>query len=166
MLHVEDLDALSCLIPPTTDLEFAYAWKREVFFLYIGLTLKESITKSCFKTIWNRSVQLKSENLFTEIVVRGDVFVLDNATAFNLIGDYGARSLLFYSELEAILDQRRRMTTSYMDKKRVYLGVRWTTGLEDTIKSEVSSSKGKKIVSDIEWRKTLTELELIFKTQD
>lgn len=38
MLHVEDLEALFELIPPTSNLEFAYGWKREVFFLHNGLS--------------------------------------------------------------------------------------------------------------------------------
>lgn len=33
-LHVEDLEVLSELIPPTDNIEFAYAWEREIFFLY------------------------------------------------------------------------------------------------------------------------------------
>lgn len=166
VLHVENLEALFELIPPTDDVEFAYAWEREVFFLYTGLTFKEYISKSRFKSVWAKAVQIRSENLFTEIVGRGEVVVEDNAGAFCLIGDYGARILLFYSELEEKLAKRRQVAASYLGQQRVQIGEQLTRGVKEAIGVAASSSKSKGLVAPAEWMKTLTELSNAFKTQD
>lgn len=95
------LDELLELVPPTTCLEEAYLWERQVFFIHTGLTLGEALSESRFKFLWKEASFLHCENLFTEIVLRGDVIPENPVATYFLIGDYGARVLQFYATLEA-----------------------------------------------------------------
>jgi len=143
-------------------LEFAYALEREMFFLHTGLKFKESLSKARFKTIWNRAVQLKSENLFAEIVARGEVEPKDKLTAISLIGDYGARTLLFYSELEAVQAQRRRMAETYLEKKRFYAGSKLLEGVVGALAASGLALQA----ADTDWVKSITILDEVFKAPD
>jgi len=113
--------------------------------------------------VWARAIQLKCENLFTEIVGRGDVVLEDNATAFAQIGDYGAHCLLFYSEFEDLLAKRRQMAANYVGQRRTTLGTKLSDGVAAAIRAMVSSTKTKGLVSTAKWAQTITELERNFR---
>ena len=62
--------------------------------------LEEELTQEQFQTLWQFSVSLKYENLFTEILARKHLRLLDPFAAFVKIGDVGARIYLYYSMCE------------------------------------------------------------------
>lgn len=159
VIHAEELDIFSLQVPPTADLEFAYVRERNVFFLQIGLNFKDYLFKGRFKTIWNRTVQLKKENVLTKIVARGNLHINDNLGAILLIGDYGARSLLFYSELEGVQAHRRRTAASYSGKNRIYLG----SILEKGLSKALSTSNPNSAAVDTESVKAINALKEEFR---
>ena len=57
------------LVPPTTNLEHAYALDRQVFYTLFRLTYRENIDPIQFEAIWQQACVHELENLSTEMVV-------------------------------------------------------------------------------------------------
>ena len=76
------------LVPPTTNLEHAYALDRQVFYTLFRLTYRENLDPIRFEAIWQQACVHELENLLTELVVRADVEVKDKAIAYIRIGDF------------------------------------------------------------------------------
>lgn len=112
------LNELLKLVPPAGSVEEAYIWEREIFFIHTGLSLKESVSELKFQFLWKKARLLCSEDLFTEMLVRGDIVLENPAQAYYVVGDYGARILKFYTTLEDALASRRHSAAICASKQR------------------------------------------------
>ena len=72
----------------------------QLFFIVTGLKGKEWLDHSRFQKLWQQSVEWGVENLLVEILVRKRLNLSDPYSAFVVIGDVGARVLLYYAALE------------------------------------------------------------------
>jgi hypothetical protein len=88
--------------------EFFELYERQcqLFLLFVGLKKSEWIDHSRFKELWRQSLDLGVENLFVEILARKHINLSDPYSAFMMIGDVGARVLLYYASLEQQWVQR------------------------------------------------------------
>lgn len=77
-----------------------YERQCQLFLLFVGLRKSEWIDHSRFKELWHQSLDLGIENLFVEILARRHINLSDPYSAFMVIGDVGARVLLYYGSLE------------------------------------------------------------------
>lgn len=75
--------------------------QSQLFLLVVGLKKAAWIDHSCFLTLWQHSLEWGVENLFVEILARRQVNLSDPYSAFIVIGDFGARILLYYASLES-----------------------------------------------------------------
>ena len=95
--------------PVSSNLFQFYEQQRDLFFLTQGLTKSMWIDHSQFLRIWQTSVKLGIENLFTEILARKHVLLSDPHSAFLVIGDMGARVLMYYASLEGQWSSRHEL---------------------------------------------------------
>jgi hypothetical protein len=84
-----------------------YEQQRDLLFLTLGVTRSECLDHSHFHRLWRQSVQLGVENLFTETLARKEIQLSDPHSAFLIIGDIGARILLYYAQLESQWSSRK-----------------------------------------------------------
>lgn len=87
-----------CSVPK--DIFQLYENQRQLFFLVVGLKKVEWIDHHRFKELWQQRLEWGVENLFAEILARKHVYLSDPYSTFMMIGDVGARILLYYSSLE------------------------------------------------------------------
>jgi len=66
------------------------------------LTLYQRLSVMAFKNLWKWAEVLKQEDLLVEIVVRGDLLLVDYVEAYWLMGDLGARLLYYHRQLEEV----------------------------------------------------------------
>ena len=92
---------------PQFNLHHLYEVQRDLFLIMCGKELDEVLTKEQFESLWDFSVSLKYENLFTEMLARKHLRLEDPFAAFVKIGDVGARIYLYYSGCEEQLQVRR-----------------------------------------------------------
>ena len=97
--------------PVSPNLFHCYEQQRDLFLLTQGLTKSMWIDHSQFLQTWQASVQLGLENLFAEILARKHVQLSDPHSAFMVIGDMGARVLLYYASLEGQWSSRHELLT-------------------------------------------------------
>lgn len=86
--------------PAPGNLFHLYELQRDLFLFTHGLTRSDWLDHSLFVGIWQGSSEIGVENLFTEILARKHLQLSDPHSAFMLIGDMGARVLLYYASLE------------------------------------------------------------------
>ena len=108
----QELKELLKLVPPTTNLEHAYALDRQVFYTLFQLEYREQLNPHRFETLWQAVCVYELENLLTEMVVRADLELEDKPATYIRIGDFGLHRLLYYAKLEAELGQRQEVTSS------------------------------------------------------
>jgi hypothetical protein len=60
-----------------------------------------------FGQAWLRTSEYNLENLLVEVVVRGELDLLDKGVAYTQIGDFGIWRLLYLAKLEADLESKR-----------------------------------------------------------
>lgn len=77
-----------------------YELQSQLFFLMTELKKFDWINHTMFQQIWNQSVQWGVENLLAEILARRHLNLSDPHSAFIVLGDLGARVLLYYAALE------------------------------------------------------------------
>ena len=106
-LTPESLLELTEYVPPTSNLEHAYAFDRQVLFLMLNLNWRETLSTFQFGFVWPRACYFNLENLLVEAILRGDLELEDYGAAYSQIGDFGLRRILYYSKLESDLATRR-----------------------------------------------------------
>ena len=89
----------TCPVPK--NLFHLYEVQRDLFLVTHNLARFDWLDHSQFVAIWQGSVELGVENLFAEILARKHLQLSDPHAAFMLIGDLGARVLLYYASLES-----------------------------------------------------------------
>ena len=119
---------------PTSLIEMAYAWERDILFFVTGLTYKEWINEKQWAQAWECAATIGKENLLAEIVIRGDLILQNHNDAYSYIGDYGCSSLLGLRIIERKLARRRAIEQLFWKRRR-----------ETLIVSELDA----KLVSDI-----------------
>ena len=92
---------------PTSNLEHAYAFDRQVLFLMLNLNRHETLSTFQFGSVWPRACYFNLENLLVEVIVRGDLELEDYGAAYSQIGNFGLRRILYYNKLESDLATRR-----------------------------------------------------------
>lgn len=95
--------------PMSSSLFQLYERQRDLFFLTQGLAKSVWLDHSQFLRIWQVSVRLGVENPFTEILARKHLQLSDPHSAFLVIGDVGARVLMYYASLEGQWSLRREL---------------------------------------------------------
>ena len=93
--------------PPTSNLEHGYAFDRQVLFLVLYLNWQETLSNSQFRIVWSRAYYYNLENVLLEVILRGNLEQEEYGAAYNQIGDFGIRRILYYSKLESDLAMRR-----------------------------------------------------------
>ena len=94
-------------VVPNFNLHHWYVFKRDLFLTMVGLELEARITREQFQELWGLSLKCLQENLFTEILARKHLILLDPFAAYVVLGDVGARIYLYYAECEEQLHIRR-----------------------------------------------------------
>ena len=69
------------------NLQHLYKLQRDLFLIMAGKKLEELLNEEQFQTLWEFSVRLKVENLFTKILARKHLRLLDIFATFLKIGD-------------------------------------------------------------------------------
>lgn len=87
--------------PAPRNLFHLYKIQRDLFLFTHGLTRSDWLDHSQFARIWHGSSEIGVENLFAEILARKHLQLSDPHAAFMVIGDMGARVLLYYASLES-----------------------------------------------------------------
>ena len=77
-----DLKELLELVPPTPNLEHAYALDRQVFYTLFQLEYRERLDPHRFEALWQAAYSYELENLLTEIVVRANLELMDKPAAY------------------------------------------------------------------------------------
>ena len=103
-VSVDGVLALSYYIPPAHNVEHAYAFDRQLFFLVADLVLQQYVCIGEFQRLWQFVADLKREDLLVEIIVRGDLILEDYVAPYWLIGDLGVQLLRYYREMEEVQD--------------------------------------------------------------
>ena len=135
--------------PTSQSLFQLYEVQRDLFLMIHQLVRSDWLDHSLFVKIWQDSKERGVENLFTEILARKHIQLSDPHAAFLLIGDMGARILLYYASLEEQWVIRQNM--SVKDDRRV---VNW-----QDYSTRVSSQFYAQNQSDLyEWQQVLSEL--------
>ena len=94
---------------PNFNLHQFYDFQRDLFLTMVGLELEACLTREQFQELWEFSVRCSVENLFTEILARKHLILLDPFTAYVVLGDVGARIYLYYADCEEQLHIRRAL---------------------------------------------------------
>ena len=131
--------------------EFFELYERQcqLFLLFVGLKKSEWIDHSRFKELWRQSLDLGIENLFVEILARRHINLSDPYSAFMVIGDVGARVLLYYASLEQQWVWRCHNAT---------IGEKKEVSWQDYGVQVTSQFYGQPLESLQSWRDTLQEL--------
>lgn len=94
-------------IVPHFNLHQLYELHRDLFLIMVGLESEAWLNQEQFQAIWDFCEKFNVKNLFTEILARKHLRLMDPFSAFVLIGDVGARIYLYYADCEAQLQLRR-----------------------------------------------------------
>ena len=87
--------------PATQNILQMYELQSQFFFLVTGLKKFAWINHTTFQQIWKQSTEWGVENLCAEILARRHLNLSDPYSAFLVLGDLGARVLLYYATLES-----------------------------------------------------------------
>ena len=86
--------------PAPQNLFQMYELQSQLFFLITRLKKFAWIDHLMFQQIWRQSIQRGVENLLAEILAHRHLNLSDPYSAFIVLGDLGARVLLYYASLE------------------------------------------------------------------
>ena len=117
----QELKELLELIPPTVNLEHAYALERQVLYTLFQLEYRERLDPYQFEATWQVACFYKLENLLTKIVVHAILELVYKLAAYIRIKDFGLRRVLYYAKLESELGQRRKLAASTYKGVHSYL---------------------------------------------
>lgn len=78
-----------------------YESQCQLFLLAMGLQKIMWIDHSQFQRMWHQSEVWGVENIFVEILARREIQLSNPYSAFIIIGDLGARIILYYTSLES-----------------------------------------------------------------
>ena len=86
--------------PATKNLLQMYEVQSQLFSKLTSLAKFTWINHNCFLKWWKHSLEWGVENLFVKILAHRHINLSDPYYAFIVIGDFGARILLYYASLE------------------------------------------------------------------
>lgn len=78
-----------------------YERQCQFFLLMLGLKRHTWIDHSRFQQVWQQSEAWGVENLFAKMLARREIYLFNPYSVFMVIGDLGARVLLYYASLES-----------------------------------------------------------------
>jgi hypothetical protein len=102
------------------------------------------------------AVEYSLEDLFVEILVRGDLDLDDWVSAYWVIGDFGVRLLRYYKQMEEVQAARYRWGKEQSTQIREPDCATWTTSVEAAL------AQNWKNCSIEEWKATLHIMLLEF----
>lgn len=142
---------------PQFNLHHLYELQRDIFLIMAGKQIEDTLTHNQFQTMWEFSVELKVENLFTEILARKHLRLSDPFAAFLKIGDVGARIYLYYSGCEEQL-QLKRSNGRYV-AERVVDWVDYGSQMAEQFVGQDSETRA-------QWRRNLEALLIRVKDEE
>ena len=74
--------------------------QRDLFLIIHKLTTTEWLDYRHFQEVWQQSVEMGVKNLFVEILAQKHLQLSNPHSAFLVVGNMGARILLYYSSLK------------------------------------------------------------------
>ena len=125
MLGDDQLLGLSNWVLAAKTLEHAYLYDHEVFFLLMDVEQAVTLTAPEFEIVAKHAKAKGLENLFVEILIRGNLTVEDYAQAYWKFGDLGVRSFLYRWEAEKNQAQRRQMEPAMAKLNRRICCTEW-----------------------------------------
>jgi predicted GNAT family acetyltransferase len=126
VIRAEDLLSLTDWLPPVQTLEQAYRWDRELFYLLVNVQPNDELSPKQVERVWKKACTYSMENLFAEILVRGELSVENPAKTYWLLGDLAARVLLYHAESEAHQSERRLKESAMAKTVRQISHDNWT----------------------------------------
>lgn len=126
-----------------------YEAQRDLFFITHQLVRSAWLDHSLFVKVWQDSKEWGVENLFAEILARKHLQLSDPHAAFLIMGDIGARILLYYASLEDQWIIRHHLNVK--DDRRL---VSW----QDYSTRVSSQFYGQSQTSLYEWQQVLSDL--------
>jgi hypothetical protein len=135
--------------PVTHGLFELYESQRDLFLLTRKIVRGDWLDHSQFLKIWALSCEEGLENLLAEILARKHLQLSDPHSAFLVIGDMGARVLLYYSSLESQWVNRRSL--SHQGEKRLVSWQDYSTRISSQFYGQTQSSL-------CEWQSVLQDL--------
>ena len=143
------------LAPIATSLEEQYQWEQELFLAMVGEL--NAVTRDVFRQLWEVCTYWGRDNLLVEIIMRGDLGVVDPVQLFLACGDFGARVFEYYRSLEGLMaDQKSRDFP------------RWDRKVDGTghVACILSTTKSYPVVDQmVQWKKSITRLATIFEDE-
>lgn len=144
-------------VMPNFNLHHLYVVQRDLFLTMVGLGVGACLTSEQFQELWDFATKCLSENLFTEILARKHLILLDPFQAYIVIGDVGARIYLYYADCEDQLYNRR--TLGRQVEERVVDWTDYGTQMAQQLYGQDKETRAK-------WRKNLEGLLPIMKHED
>ncbi len=95
--------------PPSYSLFRAYEVQRDTLLVILNMERASQLDSTLFDRVWQAAAKYENQNLVCEMIMRGDFQLTDFTKIFTSIGHLGARSLLYYFELERQLHNRRQV---------------------------------------------------------
>lgn len=142
------------MVIPNFNLHQFYMFQRDLFLTMVGLELDACLTPEQFQELWDFSMKCTAENLFTEILARKHLKLLDPFQAYVVIGDVGARIYLYYADCEEQLHLRR--TVGRRVEERVVDWSDYGTQMSQQFYSQNRETRTK-------WKRNLEDLLPIMK---
>lgn len=162
LVHRDDVLALLEWLPPAHVLEQAYRFDRQMFFLLYDLEAGQTLEHVQLVHIWQGANVDNRQNLFAEILVRGDLLVEDFFRAFLLVGDLAARAYLYWRELEQEQARRRQCSQDVTSNGRFVNCTEWTAaivrGFDESTNWQTKTVK--------EWRNHIFQLRKQFDEEE
>ena len=124
--------------PVTQGLFGLYELQRDLFFLTRKMVREEWLDNSQFLKVWAVSCEEGFEIFFVEILARKHLQLSDPHSAFLVIGDMGARVLLYYSSMESQWVNLRSL--SHQGEKRVVSWQDYSTRISSQFYGQTQSS--------------------------
>jgi hypothetical protein len=109
--------------PPSFSLYRTYELQRDLFFILYDCTLEQELDEDEFMMLWLTSRVLKKDDLLVEICTRQDLKVTNFLNTLVVMGDLGARTLLYFRQLEFQIQLKRQIdhaveTNRHIDMER------------------------------------------------
>ena len=158
-IAVDDLLALSHYLPASYSLEQAYLYNRQVFFMISNLGMKQSFSAQEFQRVWQLAVEYSLEDLFVEVLVRGDLDLDDWVSAYWVIGDLGVRLMRYYKQMEEVQAARYRLGKEQSTQIREPDCATWTSAVEAAL------AKNWRTCPIEEWKSTLQRMLVEFQSE-
>ena len=144
--------------PPTFSLFHAYEIQRNILLVMLKMERGNQLDSEGFDRVWRVAGNHNQHNLLCEVIARGDLELLDPRKLVVPIGHLGARTLMYYLELEQQLHFRRQLdyaVESYRDIRML------------SVPEELQTIVQEHSFEDYEeWKKILTTLQQKLKDKD